>query len=217
MSQRNEPQKKKTNVVLIIVIVVVIVLLLVVGLIIFLILRVRNAVQKGTNCTSDADCVLGFKCNTSTKICSQCLTNADCSDGKLCVGPVCTCPLPVITDATVTVLGAWPPSIQVFVDSTGGNYETMKYKINFVNSVGSFATEEDFLPNPGTTAPTFTFDFPSTCDGFYTGYGCPSDCGPGHTIQGKVTVQIQNECGSISQVKTIPLSGNCDFCTQPTC
>lgn len=219
MSQRPDPKKKKTNVVLIVVIVVVIVLLLVIGLIIWLILWLRRRANRAINCKTDADCLLDFKCNKSTGICSQCLTDADCTGGKKCSGVVCTCPLPEITDATVTITQAWPPIIEVFVDSTGGSYATNKYKIVFTNSAGTYSSPSDYIENPGDTAPTFTFDFPGVCDdpSMYNGYGCEANCGLGHSISGKVEIQVQNECGSISATKTVPVSGNCDFCSATTC
>jgi hypothetical protein len=222
MSQRAEPPdptKKKTNVVLIVVIVVVILVLIIVGVVIWLIIWLRRRAQRAINCKTDADCLLDFKCNKNTGVCSQCLTDADCTGGKTCTGVVCACPLPVITNATVTITQAWPPIIEVFVDSTGGSYATNKYKIVFTNSAGTFTSPSDFIANPGDTAPTFTFELPGTCDdlSMYSGYGCETNCGPGHSVSGKVSIQVQNECGSISATKVVPVSGNCDFCSATTC
>ena len=219
MSQRSQPPKKKTNVVLIVVIVVAVILLLVIGLVIFLVLRARSTVNRAINCKADTDCLLNFKCNKNTGICSECFSDGDCSVGKKCSGVVCTCPLPEITNATVRITQAWPPIIEVFVNSIGGEFATNQYKIQFTNSAGTYTSPEEFIPNPGNTAPTFTFDFPGNCDDpqMYNGYGCVTNCGMGHSISGKVKIQVKNVCGSLSATKTIPVSGNCDFCSASTC
>jgi hypothetical protein len=222
MSRRQqEPEKKKSSkVALIVAIVLGIILLIIIGVIVLIVVLVRRAaaaLKKTTNCSSDADCLFGFKCNTNTKICVQCLTTADCKDGRVCVGPVCACPTPIITDSSITVTQAWPPIIDIYIDSTGGSYETTKYKFTYTDSTGAYTVASEFLPNPGNTAPTFTFELPAVCDSLYVGYGCESGCGPTHTVSGTITLQIENECGAQSEEKLVPVSGNCDLCNDATC
>jgi hypothetical protein len=222
MSQRSGPVKKKSKAPLIIAIVVSIVILLiviVVVIVVILLRRARAVLDGATNCNSDADCALNFKCNPSNKICSQCLSDDDCSGGRKCVGPVCLCPSPEITDATVTVVQSWPPIIEVHVDSTGGDYATNKYKIVFTNSANTYTSPSEFFANPnsGTEAPTFTFELPATCSELYSNYGCAANCGVGFTLSGKFSIQVENSCGSRSATVLVPLSGNCDLCSDTTC
>lgn len=221
MSQRSGPEQKKSKAPLIIAIVLIILILVIVLVVVIVIIMVRRSAaqaSKAIDCTSDADCVIGFKCNTNNGICSECFNDSECTGGKKCIGPVCTCPTPTITNATVTVTQAFPPTIQVFIDSTGGSYATNQYSITFTNSTGTFSTPEEFIPNPGNTAPTFTFDLPSGCDSLYAGYGCVANCGANHSISGKFAIKVKNECNQVSGTKRIPINNtNCDLCAATTC
>lgn len=205
--------KKKSNLGLIIGIIIAIVVVIIVVVIVVVVILIRRGASKvksASNCSSDADCLFGFKCNTSTKVCSQCLTDADCSEGKVCVGPVCVCQPPTITSAVATVTQHWPPIITVTITPSTDPAST-KFSAIF-NGQSGYQVDSGFV-----STPTIQLALSGTCGGPFGSYGCVANCGASHNVVGSIAVQIESQCGAKSTIKTIPLSGTCDICTATTC
>ena len=86
--------KKKTG--LIIGIIIGIVLLIVIIIVVILLLRKKTTTTttpttSTTKCTSNANCLGGKICNTSSGVCVTCLADSDCTGGKLCNTSTNTC------------------------------------------------------------------------------------------------------------------------------
>lgn len=212
------PKSSKTALIVGIIVAIVVVIAVIVTIVVILLLRRRSANLKASNCASNSDCPPNFLCNTTTGGCVQCLKDADCGgNSKICQGAVCLCPVPTITSATATVTQNWPPIIDVAIETSTDPSKT-KFSAVFTEQ-GGYSTNPDFfsLPTGSTGTPTISLHLGTMCDSNYAGYGCPSDCGPNHRIKGTIKVQIENECGTKSAIKTIPISGTCDICSATTC
>ena len=170
-----------------------------------------NSACVNTCSAQDTTCPSGTVCSISKGICvNECTSNADCTTGETCEDGGCFCAKPIISSAFTTPPGTFPPGLVINVqspDSLAGMYYRATFVADSGVRIGSEWTQQ--LP--------VTIPLPAQCDAGYPGYGCPAYCGGGHSIKGKIEVQIKNICGAISDIYTIPASGSCDFCVSEMC